>query len=165
MFLPPDCRVSRSLKCMLILPAVGILLLAGSGRAVAADDHPFPNHHKAPSLADGEGWINTAGPIDLKQLRGKFVILDFWTYCCINCMHILPQLKKLEHAYPNEIVVIGVHSAKFASEWQTARGAEPRIPRFNRCSAGAPTEVFAACRAASPIRAAATGFPAATARG
>lgn len=43
-------------------------------------------------------------------------MLDFWTYCCINCMHILPELAKLEAAFPNEIVVIGVHSAKFDEE-------------------------------------------------
>jgi len=62
-------------------------------------------------------WINTGGKeITPDQLRGKFVLLDFWTYCCINCMHILPELKKLEQAYPNELVVIGVHSAKFDNE-------------------------------------------------
>ena len=62
-------------------------------------------------------WINTGGKeIKPEDLRGKFVLLDFWTYCCINCMHILPELKKLEHAYPNELVVIGVHSAKFDNE-------------------------------------------------
>ncbi len=79
-------------------------------------EHPFPNAVKAPSLEGGVAWINTAGPLDLKDLRGKFVLLDFWTYCCINCMHILPELKKLEEAYPNELVVIGVHSAKFETE-------------------------------------------------
>ncbi|MCE9608085.1 MAG: hypothetical protein K8U03_24630 [Planctomycetia bacterium] len=61
-------------------------------------------------------WINTGKPLTPDQLRGKFVLLDFWTYCCINCMHILPELKKLEQAYPNELVVIGVHSAKFENE-------------------------------------------------
>lgn len=62
-------------------------------------------------------WINTGGKeIKPEDLRGKFVLLDFWTYCCINCMHILPELKKLEQAYPNELVVIGVHSAKFDNE-------------------------------------------------
>jgi DNA-binding beta-propeller fold protein YncE len=79
-------------------------------------EHPFPGAAKAPSLEGGVGWINTAGPLDIKDLRGKFVLLDFWTYCCINCLHILPELKKLEEAYPNEIVVIGVHSAKFETE-------------------------------------------------
>lgn len=78
--------------------------------------HPFPRRMKSPGIEGGNGWINTAGPLDLKDLRGKFVVLDFWTYCCINCLHILPELKKLEHAYPNNVVVIGVHSAKFDTE-------------------------------------------------
>ncbi|MEX2118598.1 MAG: thioredoxin-like domain-containing protein [Pirellulales bacterium] len=81
--------------------------------------HPFPHRIKAPELTGGLGWINTAGPLELADLKGKFVLLDFWTYCCINCMHILPELKKLEAAYPNELVVIGVHSAKFENEQDT----------------------------------------------
>ena len=58
----------------------------------------------------GMAWLNTAGPIRLKDLRGKIVLLDFWTLCCINCIHVLPDLAKLEKKYPNELVVIGVHS-------------------------------------------------------
>src|SRR5947199_801345 len=50
-------------------------------------EHPFPRRVKAPSLDGGKEWLNTAGPIDLKDLRGKWVLLDFWTYCCTNCMH------------------------------------------------------------------------------
>jgi thiol-disulfide isomerase/thioredoxin len=95
----------------------------------AGDEHPFENRFQAPSLDGGVEWINTAGPIDLRQLRGKFVLLDFWTYCCINCMHILPELKKLEQAYPNEIVVIGVHSAKFATE-QDSKNIAEAIERY-----------------------------------
>ena len=60
--------------------------------------------------------MNVSAPLSLNDLRGRFVLLDFWTYCCINCMHVLPELKKLEQAFPNELVVIGVHSAKFESE-------------------------------------------------
>jgi len=71
-----------------------------------------------PSLKGGVGWINS-GPISLDELRGKLVLLDFWTYCCINCMHILPDLAKLEEKYKNELVVIGVHSAKFDAERDT----------------------------------------------
>lgn len=70
----------------------------------------------APALEGGGEWLNTSGPLSLRDLRGKFVVLDFWTYCCINCLQALPELKKLERAYPNEIVVIGVHSAKFETE-------------------------------------------------
>jgi DNA-binding beta-propeller fold protein YncE len=119
-------------------PAVGSeappppLLLAQAEKPAAeppVDDHPFPRNFRAPSLDGGVDWINTAGPIDLKQLRGKFVVLDFWTYCCINCMHVLPELKKLEHAYPNEIVVIGVHSAKFETE-QDSKNIEDAVLRY-----------------------------------
>ncbi|MCH8921822.1 MAG: redoxin domain-containing protein [Planctomycetes bacterium] len=83
------------------------------------DTPPLRQFAPAPPLTGGKGWINTAGPLELRQLRGKFVLLDFWTYCCINCIHVLPELKKLEKAYPNELVVIGVHSAKFAGEKDT----------------------------------------------
>ena len=74
---------------------------------------------RAPELAGGRGWLNTDKPLSLAALRGKVVLLDFWTYGCINCMHIIPDLKKLEKKYPNELVVIGVHSAKFENEKDT----------------------------------------------
>ena len=75
---------------------------------------------RAPEFLPGLTWLNTAQPLRLQDLRGKFVLLDFWTYCCINCMHILPDLERLETKYADELVVIGVHSAKFPNE----RGAE-----------------------------------------
>src|SRR2546425_10971961 len=68
---------------------------------------------RAPELVGGRGWLNIDRPLSLAALKGKVVLLDFWTYGCINCMHIIPDLKKLEKKYPNELVVIGVHSAKF----------------------------------------------------
>ena len=68
------------------------------------------------SLDGGVDWLNTAAPIHLKDLRGKIVLLDFWTLCCINCIHTLPDLAKLEKKYANELVVIGVHTAKFENE-------------------------------------------------
>ena len=74
---------------------------------------------RAPELSGGHGWLNTDKPLSLAALRGKVVLLDFWTYGCINCMHIIPDLKKLEKKYPNELVVIGVHSAKFQNEKDT----------------------------------------------
>src|SRR5437773_11435226 len=74
---------------------------------------------RAPELSGGRGWLNTDKPLSLAALKGKVVLLDFWTYGCINCMHIIPDLKKLEKKYPNELVVIGVHSAKFQNEKDT----------------------------------------------
>jgi thiol-disulfide isomerase/thioredoxin len=79
-------------------------------------ENPFPNAAAAPPLDGGVQWLNTATPVNLNSLHGKFVLLDFWTYCCINCMHVLPELKKLERAYPNNVVVVGVHSGKFDAE-------------------------------------------------
>src|SRR5919108_6205748 len=74
---------------------------------------------RAPELEGGRGWLNTDRPLSIAGLRGKVVLLDFWTYGCINCIHIIPDLKRLEAKYPNELVVIGVHSAKFENEKDT----------------------------------------------
>jgi len=82
-------------------------------------DFPFAQQQKVPPWPQNLTWLNSAGPLELHDLRGKFVLLDFWTYCCINCMHILPELHKLEQAWPKNLVVIGVHSAKFSTEQQT----------------------------------------------
>ena len=84
-----------------------------------AVENPFPNRHPAPELEGGVEWLNTGGPISVKDLRGKIVLVDFWTFCCINCIHVLPDLHALEKKYPNELVVIGVHSAKFDNEKET----------------------------------------------
>ncbi len=73
----------------------------------------------APEFPDGLDWINAESPLRLEDLRGKVVLLDFWTYGCINCIHVIPDLKRLEAEYPNELVVIGVHSAKFENEAET----------------------------------------------
>jgi len=74
----------------------------------------------APELAPNRGWLNTDRPLRLGQeLDGHVVLLDFWTYCCINCMHVLPDLEYLEHRFADEpFVVVGVHSAKFTTEQQ-----------------------------------------------
>lgn len=120
--------------------ACGVALLAGLvtyalrdgpvvGERAAADEAPAAAPRKAereetgrlraPELDGGVAWLNTAGPIRMRDLRGKVVILDFWTLCCINCIHTLPDLARLEKKYPNELVVIGVHSAKFDNEKNT----------------------------------------------
>jgi DNA-binding beta-propeller fold protein YncE len=71
---------------------------------------------RAPELW-GTAWFNTERPLTLADLRGKLVLLDFWTYCCINCLHVLEDLKDLERKYADQpFVVVGVHSPKFAHE-------------------------------------------------
>ena len=84
-----------------------------------AVENPFPKRNPAPELNGGVEWLNSAGPISMKDLRGKIVLIDFWTFCCINCMHVLPDLAYLEKKFPNELVVVGVHSAKFDNERET----------------------------------------------
>src|SRR5262249_2748276 len=71
---------------------------------------------EAPELEGGIAWLNTSGPIRLRDLRGKIVLLDFWTFCCINCIHTLPELAKLEKKYADQLIVVGIHSAKFENE-------------------------------------------------
>ncbi|MBC5795293.1 redoxin domain-containing protein [Sphaerospermopsis sp. LEGE 00249] len=71
---------------------------------------------RAPELPENYPWLNTDKPLSLKALRGRIIILDFWTYCCINCLHILPDLKYLERKYQDSLTVIGVHSGKFDNE-------------------------------------------------
>jgi len=72
---------------------------------------------RAPELPDSLQWFNTSeGPVRLEDLRGKVVLLHFWTYCCVNCMHVLPELAALERRYAENLVVIGVHTPKFPNE-------------------------------------------------
>lgn len=94
------------------------------------DEHPFANqvdvNYEFPRDAE---WMNTNGAIRMRDLRGKFVLFDFWTYCCINCIHVLPVLHEIEQKYPNEVVVIGVHSAKFETE-KDAKNITEAILRY-----------------------------------
>lgn len=71
---------------------------------------------RAPELTGATEWFNVPAPLSLRALRGKVVLLDFWTYGCINCLHVLPDLRRLEEKYRQELVVVGVHSAKFTNE-------------------------------------------------
>ncbi|KNX39073.1 NHL domain-containing thioredoxin family protein [Luteipulveratus halotolerans] len=71
---------------------------------------------RAPRL-EGRGWLNTGGrSVSLDDLRGKVVVLDFWTFCCVNCLHVLDELRPLEEKYADHLVLIGVHSPKFEHE-------------------------------------------------
>ncbi len=71
---------------------------------------------RAPELRGAGGWINTDHPLALRDLRGRVVLLDFWTFCCINCLRIVEELRPLEERFGDRLVVIGVHSPKFPHE-------------------------------------------------
>lgn len=71
---------------------------------------------RAPEL-HGRGWLNTGGKsLSIKDFRGRVLIIDFWTFCCINCLHVLDELRELEERYADVLVTIGVHSPKFEHE-------------------------------------------------
>ena len=71
----------------------------------------------APDVPNGLDWFNVARPLSLvTDLRGKIVILDFWTQGCVNCLHVIPDLHRLEEEFPDSLAVIGVHWAKFDHE-------------------------------------------------
>ncbi len=75
-------------------------------------------------------WLNTDRPLSLDDLKGHVVVLDFWTYCCINCMHTLPTLDWIEKkCHDQPVVVIGVHSAKFFNE-QEVENIQEAIGRY-----------------------------------
>ncbi len=84
---------------------------------------------RAPELR-GRRWLNTGGTeLSLAQLRGKIVLLDFWTFCCVNCLHVLDELRELEERYADVLVTIGVHSPKFAHEGEPA-AVEAAVERY-----------------------------------
>jgi DNA-binding beta-propeller fold protein YncE len=120
--------------------ATGVMVLAGLGALAgcgkdeeaagevknnrvfqaALGDRDNKKQPDAPGFDGGIAWLNTAQPIDVEDLRGRIVLLDFWTLCCINCIHTLPDLAKLEAKYPGVLVVIGVHTPKFPNEKRTS---------------------------------------------
>lgn len=84
---------------------------------------------RAPELV-GRRWMNSGGKdLTLADLRGKVVLLDFWTFCCINCLHVLDELRPLEEKYSKELVIIGVHSPKFEFE-RTVEAVDQAVERY-----------------------------------
>ncbi|MFJ8011818.1 NHL domain-containing thioredoxin family protein [Streptomyces sp. NPDC096339] len=92
--------------------------------APAPTPAPVPRRRarlRAPELIGKGGWLNTGGKdLTLADLRGKCVIIDFWTFCCINCLHVLDELRELEEKHRDTLVIIGVHSPKFVHEAEHA---------------------------------------------
>ncbi|MGW1745225.1 NHL domain-containing thioredoxin family protein [Streptomyces sp. NPDC002092] len=85
------------------------------------DSTPRRVRVRAPEPVGKGGWLNTGDrQYTLSDLRGRIVVLDFWTFCCINCLHVLDELRELEEKHADTVVVIGVHSPKFAHEAEHA---------------------------------------------
>ena len=123
-------RGSRGFPILSLALGLGLLFAAcgGAGSPSAtttadggtatpdASDRTWAGSEPAPEFPTGLTWFNVAEPPTLASLRGKTVLLDFWTAGCINCQHIIPDLKRLEEEYADSLVVIGVHSGKYATE-------------------------------------------------
>ena len=91
-----------------------MLLLPGPvGQSLYAQPDP---RIRPPELNGGGDWLGIDHALTLRELRGKIVLLDFWTLCCINCMQTLPDIARLEAKYSRQLVVIGIHSPKFENE-------------------------------------------------
>jgi DNA-binding beta-propeller fold protein YncE len=110
-----------------LLRAIGLLMVitfsAGAASVAAPDAPEDADHIKAPDFTGADNWLNTDKdqPLSINGLKGQVVLLDFWTYACVNCMHVFSDLHYIEHKYHDQpVVVIGVHSGKFDQEKDTA---------------------------------------------
>jgi thiol-disulfide isomerase/thioredoxin len=111
-----------ALACRILL-SLALLAFAAAGAAVGrpGTDTPLPVEPLRPSLAGATGWLNSP-PLTLDGLRGKVVLVDFWTYSCINCLRTLPYVRAWAHAYAAQgLVVVGVHAPEFEFEHDPAR--------------------------------------------
>lgn len=124
--------------------AAGALAALGLGIAMfvhipivtATEDNAIKTYHSdlpvlgsLPSLDGASAWMNSP-PIDTRQLRGKVVLVDFWTYSCINCIRTLPHVRAWAEKYRDQgLVVIGVHTPEFGFEKDTTNISKA-IARF-----------------------------------
>jgi thiol-disulfide isomerase/thioredoxin len=108
------CSPSTSTTITTATPSTG-----AASTTVVYTGESFAGTVDAPAFPEGLDWINTDSALTLDDLKGKVVLLDFWTYGCVNCIHVIPDLQRLEAEFPDELVVIGVHSAKFTNEGNT----------------------------------------------
>jgi thiol-disulfide isomerase/thioredoxin len=109
--------MKRLLPCVLL----GIALVAGLGAAGPGSSAPVsPSSLPLRAVENADGWFN-ARPLTAENLSGKVVLVDFWTYSCINCLRTLPYVKAWASKYQAAgLVVIGVHTPEFEFERQAA---------------------------------------------
>jgi cytochrome c biogenesis protein CcdA/thiol-disulfide isomerase/thioredoxin len=103
-----------------------------SDATLLADAHNLKDIGEAPEFTETQRWFNTPGdkPLTLASLRGRVVLVDFWTYTCINCIRTLPYLKAWDATYGNKgLTIVGVHTPEFAFE-HDAGNVESAISRF-----------------------------------
>jgi Thiol-disulfide isomerase and thioredoxins len=114
--LRPSFGPALRLLLPLILLAAIAAACGGSGTSQLASSTGGAATDQAPDFPAGQTWFNVSQPLTIAQLRGKVVVLDFWTLGCINCQHIIPDLTRLETEFGDAVAVIGVHSGKYDRE-------------------------------------------------
>jgi len=103
------------------LTAVSLAVVTTLSRAAGAPDLSslFSRRGSAPELVGIETWLNSE-PLTIEGLRGQVVMVDFWTYACVNCINTLPYVVQWHERYKDRgLVVIGVHTPEFAFERET----------------------------------------------
>ncbi len=104
---------------LLAIAGCSIMLLAGHAGTAAAATASLPDAGPAPELRELGPWLNSS-PLTLSALRGKVVLVDFWTYACINCIRTLPYLNTWHALYQTQgLAVVGVHTPEFPFERET----------------------------------------------
>ena len=99
--------------------SVAVAARTASAASLLAEAQKLPALGMAPEFRETERWFNTPGgrPLSLKALRGRVVLVDFWTYTCINCIRTLPYLKAWDRAYRSQgLTIVGVETPEFAFE-------------------------------------------------
>ncbi|MFC1722114.1 cytochrome c biogenesis protein DipZ [Patescibacteria group bacterium] len=101
------------------------------GKSPSNDSEENENYPKAPEIVGINNWLNVQDPLTLASLKGKVVLIDFWTYTCINCIRTLPHVTSWYEKYKDEdFVVIGVHTPEFKFEEKT-ENVQKALEQYN----------------------------------
>jgi thiol-disulfide isomerase/thioredoxin len=113
---PEKSNLSLTRRQSLAAALAGAVTIGLGLRAAGAAEEALPIEGEMPPLASGGLWLNSA-PLTREALRGKVVLVDFWTYSCINCQRTLPYVRDWHAKYHEQgLVAIGIHTPEFAYE-------------------------------------------------
>ncbi len=106
----------KNITIAIVATVMVLLVFSVVINAQEDDEFRYAGTNPMPAFPTDIEWVNVSTPLTTDDLIGKIVMLDFWTYGCINCIHVIPDLHRLEEEFGDNLVVIGVHSAKFDNE-------------------------------------------------
>jgi thiol-disulfide isomerase/thioredoxin len=111
-------KLSKKDKSLLLLIVAGFVVLWGIYSALSNIffTATFRSSDISKLINKDDQWLNVSRPLEIADLKDRIILVDFWTYACVNCIQALPEIKKLEEQFGSKLVVIGVHSGKFSNE-------------------------------------------------